>query len=103
MKAINMSIKKVYLDAIRSGAKKTEYRDMSDYWIGKLLDLSKYNKPAEEVREGLYKGTLEIYPKGWTHIHFWCDKEQLIVEIKDIKTYPNHKTFAISLGKITKV
>lgn len=85
---------------IVSGAKKTEYRDMSEYWVNKILDMSKYNgKTAQEVISDLYAGKVKLYTKPYTTIVFHCDKQVERYRIREINTYRGHKMFAIQLGK----
>ena len=39
---INASIKKQYLEQIIKGTKTTEYREMTEYWTQKLVDVESY-------------------------------------------------------------
>lgn len=97
---LHAAIKKQYLDMILTGAKKTEYRDMSEYWGKKILDLSKYG--TEDVNEAIndiYTGKKPVYAKPYDTIVFHCDKQVVRYQIKEIKAYDRHKLFAIQLGK----
>lgn len=99
MKVINMALKKVWYDAIDKGVKTTEYRDMTDYWMGKLLDMKKYKgKTFREVRRGLEKGELKVFPADWTHVRFHHDKDNMTFAIDKLVCYNGHTTFAIKLG-----
>lgn len=99
-KTLNCAIKKQYLDMILQGAKKTEYRDMSDYWCGKIIDMGQYpGKTLQEVIDMLKMGKVELKAKPYTHITFHCNGQHETYEIKDIKTYRGHSLFAIRLGK----
>lgn len=100
---LDMSLKSVFFEPICLGVKKVEYREMTDYWAGKLLDLEKYGgKNVFEVIDGLMHGTLDVIPRGWTHILFHQSggSRTLLVEMGDIKTYKGHRAFCISLGKV---
>ena len=100
-KIIDMSLHKAYYESIRRGSKTTEYRDMKDYWIDKLLDKSRYKgKSNAEIKEGLVKGTLKLYPYGWDEVRFHHLQDPPIrLEIKGITVLEGHTTFAIKLGK----
>lgn len=100
MKVIDMALKAVYFDSINRGVKKTEYRDMSnDYYIKKLVDLSKYpNMTIDEIRNALIKGA-KLHWIKYDAILFHNNNRKLLVEIKDIVVYDHHPTFAIKLGK----
>lgn len=100
MRILDAALKSIWYDAILKGTKKTEYRDMTEYWINKLLDTSKYEgKTIDDIKDGLSKGTLKLYPRGWTHVRFHCKERTMVWTIEEIKTYDTHTTFAIKLGK----
>lgn len=40
MKVLHLTIKKKWFDMIASGQKKEEYRDINEFWIKRLCDLS---------------------------------------------------------------
>lgn len=100
---LNCSIKQQYLDMIVKGAKKVEYREMSDYWVKKICDMSaysdKYGEDVQELKQALEKGEVKLETKDYDRIRFWCAGQVLTYEIKDIRIYDGHKLFAISLGK----
>jgi len=96
---INASIKQQYLDLILRGAKTTEYRDMSEYWTKKLVDLDQYKgKDVQNVIEGLQTGKLLLHRKPITQITFWCNNNKVAYKVLDIVIYKGHKIYAIKLG-----
>ena len=100
MRIINMALKTPWYNAIERGAKKTEYREMKDYWITKLLDTERYKgKNTEEIRSGITSGAMEVYPADWTHVRFHNQGRQMEFEILSINVYRGHEIFAIKLGK----
>lgn len=102
MKVLYATLFQKYFDQIARGTKTTEYRDMSDYWVKRLVDVDKYEtKDTAAIRNGLVKGTLEPHWKDWTHIRFKCGNHYLLCEIKGIKVYRGHDIFCIALGKVT--
>lgn len=100
---LNCSIKQQYLDMIVKGAKKVEYREMSDYWVKKICDMSaygeKYQNDLQELKQDLEKGVVELKTKDYDRIRFWCAGQVLTYEITRIEIYDGHKFFAIGLGK----
>lgn len=98
-KNLDCRVYAVYFDAINKGTKKTEYRDMSDYWIDRLVDKTHYpNKSNEEIKEALRKGA-KLYWVKYDTITFHNNMRTLTMEIEDIVVYDRHTTFAIKLGK----
>lgn len=96
---INLSLKTIYFDAINRGVKTTEYRDMTTYYIEKLVDRTKYNgKTDEEIIEKLRNGA-KLYPLPIDSITFFNNGRVLKKEVKGIEVQPHHTTFAIKLGK----
>ncbi len=95
---LDLSVKEPFLDAIIRGAKRTEYREMSKYWIERLVDVSKYNESDIE------KLCIAIYSDAeptWIHydqIRFHCGDRTATYELKDIACYPHHRVFALHLG-----
>jgi len=99
MKVTNLALHHVYFEEIRKGLKKVEYRKMDDYYINKFLDLSKYKgMTTDQIKTHLIDGG-KVYKNDVTHIMFFENGRKMLCEIKDIKTYKEHKMFAISLGK----
>lgn len=99
MATINMALKEPFFEQIQRGVKTTEYREITDYWIGKLLDTDRYTeKDADTLRQKLIDGSVPVYPKGWTDILFHCKGRTLSKKILDIKVYRGHSLFAIKLG-----
>lgn len=105
-KNLNLSVYERYFNAIESGAKDTEYRDIKDYWTQKLVDLSAYpNKDVAEVQEGLMSGKLEIKPIKYDTLTFYTTRAggkraSLVIEWKDTVVHAGHKYFAIRLGDL---
>ena len=101
---VNASIKKQYLDMILKGAKTTEYREMTDYWTKKLVDIESYKgRDVEEIIEGLQSGELELRPRPIKQISFYCERKLgAVYKVTDIRAYKGHKLFAIGLGKRVK-
>ena len=98
---INMSLYAVYFDAILRGAKTTEYRDFSDYWIGKLVDKAFYNgMTAGEIKDALTSGRMPLKYNNYKYIRFWNKERNMLVEVKDVKVHKGHSMFAIKLGNI---
>lgn len=98
---INASIKKQYLEQIIKGAKTTEYREMTEYWTQKLVDVESYKgKDVAEIIEGLQTGKLELHPRPIKQMTFYCERKKgAIYKVTDIRAYKGHKLFAIGLGK----
>lgn len=40
MKTLNLTLKKKWFDMVKSGEKKEEYREIKDYWIKRLKEMS---------------------------------------------------------------
>ena len=97
-----MALKSVFFEPVRNGAKKTEFRDFTDYWCNKLLDVESYHMSTDDIINGLLDGTLEIKPRGWTHIlfHESGHNRTVLVEMGEIRTYPGHRAFCIDLGDV---
>jgi len=102
-KILDMALKSVYFEPICLGVKKVEYREATDYWANKLLDMEKYGgKNVFDVLDGLLHGTLDVIPRDWTHILFHQSggKRTLLVKIGEIKFYKGHRAFCIKLGNV---
>ena len=96
---VNARIKKQYLDMILRGAKKTEYRDMSEYWTRKLVDTESYKgKDVNDIIQELQSGELKLNKRPITQITFWCNEQNVIYKVLDIIVYKGHKIYAIKLG-----
>lgn len=96
---INLSLKTIYFDAINRGVKTTEYRDMTAYYVEKLVDKTKYKgKTNEEIIEELRKGA-KLHPLPIESVTFFNNGRVLRKEVKGIEVQPHHTTFAIKLGK----
>lgn len=98
-KNINAALKTVFFESINRGTKKTEYREMSQYWIEKIVDFSHYpGKSWEEIRNILVAGG-KLYWNKYKTITFFNNNRHITMEIKDIITADHHTSFAIKLGK----
>ncbi len=101
-KVLYATLYRQWFDQIARGAKKIEYRQMSDYWVKKLVDVEKYaGKDVTEIKNGIVSGKLQPHWRGWTHIRFKCGSSYLLCEIKGIGVYRGHEMFCIKLGKVT--
>ena len=59
MRILDLSVYEVHLDNIETGAKTIEFREMTDYWIERLVDMAKLpGKTPSEVRLMLLRGFL---------------------------------------------
>lgn len=104
MKIIYATLYRQYFDQVARGTKKTEYREMSDYWINRLIDISKYNtSDISAIKNGLVQGSLQPYWRDWTHIRFKCGNSYLLCEVKGINIYRGHDIFCIKLGKVQPI
>lgn len=101
MKALHCAIKQQYLDLIQAGTKKVEYRDMTPYWVQRLVVIPA-GKDINQYRADIISGKVEPKFQKYTHIVFHCNGATLTLPILDVKTYRGHHMFAISLD-VTKV
>lgn len=97
-----MSIYKEYLDQIVKGAKTTEYRVMSDYWMRRLVDTSKYGEQDEEQLRKLIASDSDVPYRHFDKIRFHCGQRVVTCAIRDIRAFPCHSWFAIRLGEVEK-
>lgn len=97
---VNASIKKQYLEQIEKGVKDTEYREMTEYWTSKLVDVESYGgKEVSEIIDGIQRGELKLHPRAIKQITFYCErKKSAIYKVTGIRVYRGHKLFAIGLG-----
>lgn len=97
---LNCRIKKQYLDMITKGAKTTEYREMSEYWVRKIVDTDSYgSKDINDLIDDLINGKTKLKTRDITEICFWCNDQHPVYKVEDISIYRGHKLFAIKLGK----
>lgn len=101
----DMALKGVYLEPMRRGVKTIEYRDLTEYYVNKLVDVASYNKPIREIMDGLHDGTLELKTKDITHIMFHESKTgvRLKAEVRYIKVFKGHHCFCIGIGKVEPI
>lgn len=99
METLDVSILEVNLNPIVKGAKTTEYRTMSDYWMRKLVDVSKYGDGLDivELRMAIAKDT-DVPYRPYKVIRFHCGDRTFEKRIKEIRAYPCHEWFAIKLA-----
>ncbi|MBQ9340047.1 MAG: hypothetical protein IJS13_06925 [Paludibacteraceae bacterium] len=101
MKALHCAIKREYLDLIQAGTKNVEYRDMSPYWVQRLVEIPA-NGDIEQYRSDIINGKVEPKFKKYTHIVFHCNGTTVTLPILGIKTYRGHHLFAITLDNQPK-
>ncbi|MBR1809568.1 MAG: ASCH domain-containing protein [Paludibacteraceae bacterium] len=101
MKALHCAIKREYLDLIQAGTKNVEYRDMSPYWVQRLVEIPA-NGDIEQCRSDIISGKVEPNFKKYTHIVFHCNGTTVTMPILGIKTYRGHHLFVISLDNRQK-
>lgn len=99
MRVLDFALKSVYFDSINRGTKTTEYRDMTDYYIGKFVDKSKYQGMTDnDIKEKIRKeGKAHFLPLD--AIRFHNNGRMLVMSVKGIEVLKGHTTFAIKLGK----
>lgn len=98
-KNINASLKTVYYESINRGTKRVEYREMSQYWIERLVDMSKYpGKTWEEVRDILRKGGT-LHAQKYDTITFFNNGRHMTMKVEGIDIRDHHTSFGIRLGK----
>lgn len=98
MNTLHVAIKQQYLDLIKTGAKTTEYRDMTAYWVGKLCEVPA-GKTADQHRSDILTGKATPRFKPYTHITFHCGPDSLTLPITTIRTYRTRPYFAIGLSQ----
>ena len=96
MKALHCAIKRQYLDLIQAGTKNTEYRDMSVYWVQRLVVIPA-GTDIQQYRADIISGKVEPTFQKYTHIVFHCEGDTVTLPILGIKTYRGHHLFAIAL------
>lgn len=104
MRTIDFSLKTQWFDAIASGKKKTEYRDLNNsYYASKFINTDSYiGKTDAEVVSGLINGTLKPRWREFTHARFHCMGRTLLVEVKGVEIDKKNRSYAIQLGKIVR-
>ena len=93
MKNLNVSIYREYYDQIKDGTKKFEYREITDYYIRKLLV------------NGYEKGK-PIQARHYDTITFFCKTAPAMkVKWEGLFLYPKKdpKYFAIKLGDVLEI
>ena len=103
-----INIKKEFLEAIISGQKDTEYRDITPFWISRLcenapdgaLTLKKYDQI--HFRAGMNKVALEAYVKHIGTVVENVVDDRPIAALTDDE-YFEQCVFAIQLGEVVEV
>lgn len=74
MKTLTLPMKKPWFDMIKSGEKKEEYRELSEYWIKRLLTCSEKFLDALWDNASVYPNSTEILNRDlkncWRIKHF---------------------------------
>lgn len=102
---VNLSIKPVYFDSIRRGVKRTEYRDLTPYYVGKFVDTARYpGLTAVEIAEALRRGE-PLFHRAVDTLTLHDNKRgrTMVVAVVGIKVYDHHTSLAIRLGDIVSV
>lgn len=99
-----MALKPVFFEPVRNGSKRVEYRDFTQYWCEKLLDVESYHMSTEDIINGLIDGSLELRQRNYTHIlfHESGHTRTVLVEMGRVRTYPGHRAFCIDLGDVVE-
>lgn len=96
--ALHLRVFGRFFDAIASGAKTTEYREMSPYWMRRLVDTSKYAAADEqELRDAICRDP-EVPWRGWGTVVFHCGARTLERRVASMAVYPGYRWFAIRLA-----
>lgn len=97
MRILDLSVYEVHLDNIETGAKTIEFREMTDYWIERLVDMAKLpGKTPSEVRLMLLRGE-EVPFVQYDEVVFHSGERSVTTEYVGISTYKNHRLFAIRI------
>lgn len=118
MVVLNLVVYAQYYDAIKKGVKTNEYRDITSYYVNKLMGGGYFESKGdlEEFVEQLKAGKTErekvmkekgVYyrygnglPNDYTHVRFFRGHTgvSMLVEVKGIEIMD--KTFVIKLGDV---
>lgn len=126
-KILNLTIKKKWFDMIKSGGKKSEYREIKDYWVRRLVYF-KGNKDHNEINDFVhdlknplknYNMVLDLFKdygafaKKFDTVKFVNgyskDAPAIVIEFLDLRVgcgrpewgaSPNKYYFIIDLGRI---
>lgn len=99
-KTLDLRVFQQFFDQIAKGVKTTEYRVMSDYWMRRLADTSKYGDLDEAALRKAMAADAAIVWKPWRYARFHCGKRSLLMRIVSIRAYPSHEWFAIKLAPV---
>lgn len=101
MNILKLTIKKKYFDMIYSEEKKEEYREIKDYYIKRLKEMSLTRLEAfkhydfVELRNG--------YSKKSPKLTLVCEKIEIGFGKEHLGAEPNKLYFVIKLGRIVKI
>lgn len=95
---LDLRVFQQFYDQIAKGVKTTEYRVMSEYWMKRLADTSKYGDLDEAALRKAMAADADISWKPWRLARFHCGKRSLTKRIVSIRAYPSHEWFAIKLA-----
>ena len=95
---LDLRVFQQFFDQIAKGVKTTEYRVMSEYWMKRLADTSKYGDLDEAALRKAMAADTDISWKPWRFARFHCGKRSLTKRIISIRAYPSHEWFAIKLA-----
>lgn len=95
---LHLRVYEQFFNAIASGAKTTEYREMTAYWMGRLVDTSKYAGVDDEqgLRDAICRDP-DVPWRGWGSVVFHCGGRTLERRIASIAVFPGYRWFAIRL------
>ena len=102
MRILHLTLKKKWFDMIASGEKKEEYREMTGYWIRRLLEF--HNKANGDIRAQRYD--LVRFRNGYRSDSPVMDVE--LVEIRIVKDGNSEwgwerECFGIKIGKVISI
>lgn len=114
IKILHLNLKKKWYDLYVKGIKPEEYRDITPYWINRIvnIDKKKYGYPETIFSiylDCLHRGIQLKFPSTFTHVllRYGYTKLFLIFEIKEVTCgfgnlswgAPNYEVFIIRVGK----
>ena len=106
METLHLNLKKKWFDMIASGEKKTEYRDQTEYWEKRLINIDEQNR----LDAGL---SLDIAFRDFQTVTFSNgyskDRRQMVIKIESFEAgfgkeewgaLKNNWYYKINLGRI---
>lgn len=98
--ALHVRVFERFFDAIAGGVKTTEYREMSAYWMRRLVDTSKYAAADEQELRDAIRRDPDVPWRGWETIVFHCGARTLERRVASIAVFPGYRWFAIRLAPV---